>query len=191
MTSISVALFAGFGFSLITDVIASAVYLGWSYGRSNAANGAKDAFMPDVRFESVWCMILALPALLAVLAGVFGAGLWPGLLVAVLALYAIPALALAGRRLPAPARAFPAFVAIGTFPVLLVLGVVAAGGLLWLMVFPLIGSRLVVGYVADCKVGLRFLRAVEDYDGRQEPTRSFARYSSRVGVTPVASELAS
>ena len=71
------------------------------------------------------------------------------------------------------------------------MGIALGYGFMWLMFFPLISSRFVVGYVADCNVGLRFLRAVQDYDSRQEPTRSFSRYPSRVGATPVASELAS
>ena len=182
MSSISDALFIGFGYSLIADVILSSVYLGWSYRRSNQTAGATHAAGTDVKFESVWCMILAVPALLLVLGAVFQdeAEWWFGLLlIAVLALYAVPALALSGRRLPAPACSYPAIVAIGTLPFLLLLGIALGYGFLWLMFFPLIGSRFVVGYMADYKVGLRFLRAVRDFDSRQVPTRAFSRYPSR------------
>ena len=42
------------------------------------------------------------------------------------------------------------------------------------MLFPVVGTRLVVGYVADCKVGLRFSRAVRRRDAGA-PIRADAR----------------
>ena len=123
MTGLSEVLFNAFLVSLGVDVIASITYLVLVSLRARRPE-AHDAD-GDVRFESIWAMILALPALLVVLALVVdpGADWWFGLLLcAVLALYGVLTVALTGRRLPRAARGYPAFVAIGTVPLLFVLG---------------------------------------------------------------------
>lgn len=167
MTGLSEALFNAFLVSLGVDVIASITYLVMVSSRERHAE-AHDSD-GDVRFESIWGMILALPALLVVLALVCapGAEWWSGLLLlAVLAMYAVLALALSGRKLPRWIRAYPAFVAIGTVPLLFLVGLTTYYALIWLILFPFVGTRLVVGYVADCRVGLRFSRAVQRRDTR-------------------------
>ena len=165
MTGLSEALFNAFLVSLGVDVIASIIYLVMVSSRERHA-GAHDAD-GDVRFESIWGMILALPALLVVLSLVCapGAEWWFGLLLlAVLAIYAVLALALSGRKLSRAIRGYPGFIAIGTVPLLFLLGLTTYYALIWLMLFPFVGTRLVVGYVADCRFGLRFARAVRRRD---------------------------
>lgn len=165
--------------SVATDLVASIVYLVWSKWRAGrASTRAAD----HVRFEALWGMVLALPALLAVLATTVDSesrSPWSLLLLlGVTPLYALPVLALVGRKLPTAARWYPAVVAIGALPVSVVLGAAAGYGVFWLIFFVPIATRLGVGYAADCLVSLRFARAVSARDSERQ------RESANLQLTP-------
>jgi len=150
--------------SLFASVPASIVYLALSAARSRqlAANGMHDQ---GVRLEAMWGMALALPALLVVASGALEPGdssrWWPPLIAVVFGLYAVPVLALGGRHLPAVARWYPATVAFVATPALMVAYAAAPDFESFpFFIFVAGVSRLGIGYVADCVVGVRFARAV-------------------------------
>ena len=160
--------------SVAVDFVASIVYLVLASRRSRRSDLSASA---HVRFEAIWAMVLAVPALLVVIAtslDPLSRSPWSPLLVAGLAaLYVIPALALAGRSLHRVAGLYPAVIAIGSLPVAVVCGIVAGYGTFWFVFFVPIATRLGFGYAADCMVAVRFARAVRVRD--EERTREQER----------------
>ena len=168
MTGLTGLLIGAFYVSLVAAVPASVVYLALAWSRGSRV-GPERTPQGEVRFESLWGMALALPALFLVVGSALGAASEPGTgdwwlalaVAAVLGLYAVPGLALAGKRLPRLARGYPAFVAVVTVP-----AIIAAfsfspdGGAYWSFLWGVAASRLGIGYLADCVVGVRFARAV-------------------------------
>lgn|GEM_PF-2344245 len=190
MSSLSDVLGAAFLVSLAADVVLSITYLVLAGRR--ARGGLPDGdWDREVRFHAIWGMMLAVPALLFVVSGASEMGswtVWTGLMLVVLiGLYAVPALAIAGRGLAPALRWYPAVVAIGTLPLLVIVGAFADGfGSLWLVIFLPASTRLGIGYAADCMVGVRFARAV----GRRDAARlaSILRADHRAVTVSAPSE---
>lgn len=164
MTTLHGILLATLVLTLVAAVPNSLVYLSLAWWRSRRPQRA-GSHTEQVRVESIWGMALALPALLYVLIGAVEPSPWSPqwllFVTAVLALYAVAAFALADRRLPARARWYPAFVAFLATPALLVSVATSAGvDTRYFALVAVFVSRLGVGYIADCVVGVRFARAV-------------------------------
>lgn len=179
MEGLGEALLAAWLVSEVAVFVLSLVYLSWwGFYRDGERAQARSA-NARVRFEAIWGMILALPLPLLVLGAVSfpGTDAW---LVAIavaacVGFYAIPVLALLGRRLHAWARAVPAIVAIGTAP--LVTLAVAIGyefNPLAILVALLLAFGCGINYAAACIVSVRFARAVAARDGErlESATRS-------------------
>lgn len=164
--------------SIFTGSLASIVYLVWSGLRAHRA-GLPRSPQSEVRFEAVWGMVLAAPALIFAVGGATASGGSPWLsallLVALAMVYAPPVLALARVHLPKPVRVAPATVAIAAVPTLVLWGSIAYGDVLWFIMFSFVVSKAGVGYVADCMVGVRFARAVARLDAERMRERESAR----------------
>jgi hypothetical protein len=184
MSAFASVLASAFLVSLATDVIASITYIAMSNSR-DSRGGLPRSPEHQLRFESIWAMVLALPALLrvaAVCAFPDSREAWHLLLgIAVLGLYVNPTLAPMGRSLPKAARWYPAVIAIGALPVLVVLGVMFGYGAVWLIFFVPISSRLGFGYAADCMVGVRFARAVARRDLEDARDRELVQLADAPG----------
>lgn len=185
MTGLAEAVGTAWLLSLALDLILSIVYIATSNSR-DSRGGLPGPSESQVRRQSVWGMVLAVPALLFSLSWVLYPGGWTPwallLLGSVIPLYVIPARALLGRSTPPVARWYPAVFAIGLLPVLVLLSVFADGfGAMWLVFFKPISTRLGFGYAADCMVAVRFARAVERRDTARFCERELVRFADSPG----------
>jgi len=157
------------------------VYMIWAFARSGAGE-SKYSAQSRVRFEAIWGMVLAWPAVYLGMGSAFAGSTpwwWPGVVAGVVALYVVAGLALAGRTLPWWARFYPLAVAALATPLV---SFVSLDGAYWFSF--LLFSRLGIGYAAEVMVGVRFALAVGRRQALDAPGRDRARQQPGLSGAP-------
>jgi len=171
-----VAQFLLLGLVWVAPWLVSFAYIVWALSRSGRDKRQYSA-SAQVRFEAIWGMVLAWPAVLFAVGGVIlePGSWWWAAVAGVAALYVVAGLALAGRELSFGARHYPLAVAVLATPIV---AFTAFGSDYWFSI--LVVSRLGLGYVAEVMVGLRFARAV----GRRQALEASAPDRQREALAP-------
>jgi len=165
-------------------IFLSFAYVSWWVFARDAPRARARSPQQRVRFEAIWgmCLALPLPWTLLVLTSRPDAPAWHAMfaVVASMAFYAVPVLAICGLRLSAAVRWIPLVVAAAGLPVVPAwvfpqvawsTGLIPSWSDVGFLFASGIGIAVVLGYFADCLVAIRFARAVAKRDaaGGEDP----------------------